>query len=79
MYYTYVLRSAVTGRRYIGSCEDPIERLRRHNVGDTKSTRHGIPWTMVYQQQFGTRAEAATRERFLKSGKGREYLASQRV
>ena len=75
MFFAYVLRSAVTGRRYIGSCEDPNERLRRHNAGDTRSTRHGIPWSLIYRESFETRVEALRRERFLKSGKGREFLA----
>ena len=77
MFFAYVLRSAVTGRRYIGSCENPVERLRRHNAGDTRSTRHGIPWSVVYQEAFETRLEALRRERFLKTGKARDFLDQQ--
>ena len=77
MYYAYVLRSAVTGGRYIGSCEDADVRLRRHNNGDTKSTRHGTPWSLVYKEQFETRLEALRRERLLKSGQGRQFLELQ--
>jgi len=43
MFYVYVLGSSKTGRRYVGSCEDLSDRLRRHNAGHSKATRHGIP------------------------------------
>src|SRR5881296_745176 len=42
MFYCYVLRSQKTGRRYVGSCENLAVRLRRHNAGDSKATRHGV-------------------------------------
>jgi len=74
MFYVYVLRSLRTGRRYVGFCEELQERLRRHNAGDTKSTRTGVPWVMVYSEPFKTRIEAIRRERYFKTGRGREEL-----
>jgi putative endonuclease len=74
MFHVYVLRSEKTGRRYVGSCEDVDERLRRHNAGDSKATRHGIPWRLVISEQFSTRAHAVNRERYFKSGRGRDEL-----
>jgi len=74
MFYVYVLRSQKTGHRYIGSCEDRDERLRRHNAGETKATRYGVPWTMVYSEPFATRLEAIRRERYFKAGRGRDEL-----
>src|SRR6266700_144899 len=47
MFYCYVLRSQKTGRRYVGSCENLTERIRRHNAGDSKATKHGVPWVLV--------------------------------
>ncbi len=38
MFYCYVLLSQKTGRRYVGSCENLTERIRRHNAGDSKAT-----------------------------------------
>ena len=74
MFYVYVLRSQKTGRRYVGSCKDIQERLGRHNAGHSKATKHGVPWALVYTEQFSTRAEDERRERYLKSGKGRDEL-----
>ena len=72
MFYCYILRSQKTGRRYIGPCEDRDERLRRHNAGDTKSTRHGVPWVFIHSETFPTRREATARERY--TGRGRDEL-----
>ncbi|MFZ4575953.1 MAG: GIY-YIG nuclease family protein [Phycisphaerales bacterium] len=33
VYFSYVLRSLKTGRRYVGSTQGVKERLRRHNAG----------------------------------------------
>jgi len=74
MFYVYVLRSQKTGRRYVGSCEQCDERLRRHNAGETKSTRYGVPWVMIYSEPFETRIEAQRRERYFKTGRGRDEL-----
>ncbi|MFN2476474.1 MAG: GIY-YIG nuclease family protein [Chthoniobacterales bacterium] len=74
MFYTYVLRSVQTGRRYVGSCEDVEERLRRHNAGHSQSTRHGAPWVLLWCEEFMTRGEAMEKERYYKTGRGREEL-----
>ncbi len=73
-YHVYVLVSGKTGRRYVGSSGDFPDRLARHNAGEVKSTRHGVPWRLVHSEAFATRAEAVQRERFLKTGKGRDEL-----
>jgi len=78
MFYCYVLRSRKTGRRYIGSCEDLNERIRRHNAGDSKATKHGVPWVLVHSEAFATRAQATRRERYYKTGRGREQLDTLR-
>ncbi|MFL5331512.1 MAG: GIY-YIG nuclease family protein [Gemmataceae bacterium] len=74
MFHVYVIRSESTGRRYTGSCEDLDDRLRRHNAGESKATKHGMPWTLIHREEFPSRAEAMRREKFLKSGQGRQVL-----
>jgi predicted GIY-YIG superfamily endonuclease len=32
---------------------------------------------LIYEENFATRAEAMAREKFLKTGKGREFLKSK--
>jgi putative endonuclease len=74
MFYCYVLRSGKTGRRYVGSCENLTERIRRHNAGESKATKRGVPWALVHSERFATRSEALRRERYYKTGKGRDEL-----
>src|SRR5438477_322481 len=74
MFHVYVLRSERTGRRYVGSCKDLCKRLRRHNAGLVSATKNGIPWTLVHSETFLTRSEAIMRERYFKTGRGRNEL-----
>jgi putative endonuclease len=74
MFYVYVLKSDKTGRRYVGCCEDFEDRLRRHNNGESKATKHGIPWTVLGVEEFPTRAAALGKERYYKTGRGRDEL-----
>ena len=74
MFHVYVLRSMTTGRHYVGHTTDVDQRVGQHNHGITKSTRNRGPWELVHQENFPSKAEAVRRERFLKTGKGREHL-----
>jgi len=74
MFHVYVLKSEKTGRRYIGSCENLETRVRRHNLGHSKATRHGMPWTLIHSETSCNRAEATRKERYYKSGRGRDEL-----
>jgi hypothetical protein len=31
---------------------DLTERIRRHNSGDSKATKHGVPWIPVHSESF---------------------------
>jgi putative endonuclease len=74
MYYTYILRSHDDKHRYVGHCEYLNTRLKQHNSGKVKSTKPFSPWKFVHTQEFKTRLEAIKREKYLKSGAGREWM-----
>ena len=59
---------------YIGLTSDVRKRLVEHNSGYNRSTKSRLPFSLIYVEKCGSRAEARERERFLKSGKGREFL-----
>jgi len=67
MFYVYILRSQRTQKYYVGSTQDFANRLREHNHGETRSIRHGIPWELVHQESFSTRAEAVQQENKIKA------------
>ena len=73
-YWVYVLRSKALSRRYVGSTDDLGARLARHEAGLVFATAPYRPWVLVHSETFGTRSEAMRRERFLKTGRGREFL-----
>jgi len=73
-YFAYVIKSQKDGRLYKGMSSDLDRRINEHNMGNNKSTKSYCPWILVYSEQFGTRKEASNREKYLKSGIGREYL-----
>ncbi len=77
MYFTYILRSRVTGRFYVGSSADVANRLSEHNAGETASTRSGRPWELAYTEGFATRREALKRERELKGWKNPGYMMNR--
>jgi putative endonuclease len=69
----YILQSAKDDSYYIGYTEDLETRLKEHNEGSTRYTRHKRPWQLVYQEEFNSKTEAIKRERFLKKQKNREF------
>jgi putative endonuclease len=74
MYFVYILESEATRKHYVGFCEDLVQRVGQHNAGITKSTKNRGPWKLVRHESYVSRSEAMKRERFLKSGQGREQL-----
>lgn len=76
-FYTYVLKSDKDGRLYKGHTENLETRLLQHNSGKTPSTKLYLPWVLVYFEEFSTREEAILREKYFKSGIGREFLKTK--
>lgn len=74
MYYTYVLKSISYNYLYKGSTNNLAKRLNQHSTGQTRSTKHFAPYTLVFVQISDTRSDAMEIERFLKTGTGREFL-----
>jgi len=76
MFTVYVLKSLKNNYRYIGQTNNLNKRLNEHNSGLSKSTKNIRPLVLDYSEEYATRSKAMKRERFLKSGKGREWLTS---
>ena len=74
MYYTYVLYSVRDGRWYTGATRNLRERVREHESGRVRSTRHRRPFRLIYYEACLSEADARRRERYLKTGRGKRYL-----
>ena len=77
MVCVYVLLSLKTGKKYVGSTTwDPAARLSEHNAGKVPWTRNHRPLKLLYTEDLESVDLARRRERFFKTGKGREVLKS---
>ncbi|MGD9899463.1 MAG: GIY-YIG nuclease family protein [Calditrichaceae bacterium] len=74
MYDVYILLSEKDKKRYIGCSGNLERRLSEHQAGLVKSTRNRRPLKLVYKETFPDKQAAMNREKFFKSGKGREFL-----
>jgi len=73
IYYVYIIQSEKDKGFYTGLTTDVGRRLKEHDKSDTKTTRSKKPWKLVYFEKFENRTEARKREKYLKSGVGREF------
>jgi putative endonuclease len=78
MFTVYVIQNQ-QGQLYKGITEDIEQRLRYHNQDLGHWTKGKGPWRLVYSEQIENKTEALKREKFLKSGKGREVLKKLKV
>ncbi len=76
MYTIDAIKSEHNGRIYVGFTCDLYQRLNEHNKGYVFSTKGYIPWRLIYEEKVVSRADARKRERYLKSGVGKEFLKS---
>ena len=74
MPYTYILFSEKLNTYYIGTCVNLERRLYEHNIGHSKFTSIGMPWKVVYTEEYPTLAEAKKREKQIKNMKSRKYI-----
>jgi len=72
MYYVYILQSEKDSRFYTGLTNDLSRRLGKHNSGQMHSTKAHAPFKLMYCEEYETRVEAREREKFFKTGAGRE-------
>ena len=73
-YWVYILKSERDNTFYIGLSRDPHQRLIEHNSGYSKYTKGHIPYTLVYEEEHIDRMSARKREKYFKSGVGRQFF-----
>ncbi len=74
MYCVYAISSLVKEYIYVGMTSDINARIYRHNKGYEKTTKPYIPFELIYKEEIDNRIEARKREKYWKSGCGKEYL-----
>jgi len=77
MFFVYIIKSTIDNRLYKGFTTDLERRIKEHNSGKNKSTSPYKPWNLVYFEKFTDRIEARKREKYFKTGIGREFLKNK--
>jgi len=72
--YFYVLFCGKDQGIYIDFTKDLKKRLTLHSLGKVESIRFRLPISLIHYEYFVNVHDAKSRERFLKSGFGRQQL-----
>lgn len=80
MFYVYLLECTDDKSWYIGYSSNLKQRVSRHLGGDgARTTGRKGHWQLIYYEAYKNERDAKGRERFLKSGSGRNFLKKQLV
>jgi len=75
MWHVYVLYSLTGSKSYVGYTNDIQRRLLEHNVSEVRGfTLRYRPWILIHTESYGDRESAIAREKFFKTGRGREEI-----
>ena len=74
MIFVYAIKSLSRNYIYVGMTNDLERRIAEHNNGENKSTKAYRPFKLIYSETFPDRISARAKEKYLKSGIGKEFL-----
>jgi len=74
MWYAYVLQSKRDRKLYTGCTSDLRKRIELHNTSKVPATKLRYPLALIYYEVYLNKFDAFAREKWLKSGWGRNYL-----
>ncbi|MFA6410315.1 MAG: GIY-YIG nuclease family protein [Candidatus Buchananbacteria bacterium] len=74
MFYVYAIKSLNRNYIYVGITDNPTRRIKQHNSQKSKTTKPYSPFKTILIEKYNSRPEARKREKYLKSGCGKEQL-----
>jgi len=74
MHYVYVLSSLKRKYIYVGLTNDVERRVAQHQKGRERTTAPYRPFQLLLVEKYSTRPDARKREKYLKSGTGKEWI-----
>jgi len=74
MFAVYALKSVNRNYIYVGLAGNLEKRFDQHQSGKNKTTKPYLPLMLFTLKIFPSRQEARDKEKFLKSGAGKEFL-----
>ena len=77
-FYAYVLYSDIARRKYTGFTSDLNQRMEQHNEHFPGAyTNFKGPWKLIYFEEFENKDDALKREKYFKTGSGREFIRNK--
>ncbi|GIZ08865.1 GIY-YIG nuclease family protein [Flavobacterium sp. UMI-01] len=74
-FVVYIIYSEKFNKNYSGFTSNLIERFKSHNELSSKGyTLKFRPWKVIHVEFFNSKSEAMKREKYLKTGVGREFI-----
>jgi putative endonuclease len=73
-YFVYALSSLKRKYIYFGLTKNVEKMTTQHNSGKEKTTKSYSPFQLIYTEKCSDRKSARAREKYLKSGCGKEFL-----
>ena len=66
MFYVYIIFSERIRQFYCGQTNNILFRIQQHNLAETLSNKHGIPWILIGYLRVQTRSDAMKLEKQIK-------------
>jgi len=76
MFFVYAIKSTIRNYIYVGLTNNIERRITEHNKGENRSTKPYKPFLLIYSEEWETREQARRREKYFKTGIGKEFLKS---
>ncbi len=73
-HFVYVMNSLSRNYIYVGLTNSVLRRFAEHQTGQEKTTAPYRPYELVHTEEFPSRIKARVREKYLKSGVGKEWI-----
>ncbi|MFY9457414.1 MAG: GIY-YIG nuclease family protein [Candidatus Spechtbacterales bacterium] len=74
--FVYAIKSLTKNYIYVGLTNNTERRINQHQKGKEKTTRPYRPFMLILIEEYPSRIKARKREKYLKSGVGKEFLKS---
>jgi putative endonuclease len=74
LYIVYVLYADRFDKHYTGFRSNLDDRMLSHNFLGHDWTKRYRPWKLIFTKEFETKKEAMEFEKWLKTGKGRDFI-----
>jgi len=74
MVWVYAISSLTRNYIYVGMTKNVNVRFTQHNLAKEKTTKPYAPFRLLYTEECKDREEARKREKYWKSGAGKEKL-----